>query len=275
MRGRLAWWLPVLWLLAGCAAVPREPDPPPAVQDLFQERSAQVLAWTHWRIAGRITLELPDEQWNGVLNWRSMPAEQVLDVSGPAGRGGGRLYVRPFLSEWISRDGERRWARDPDDLLMLLTQRPIPVMGLAAWVRGAAHPGSSFEVVTEANGRPRRLQQDGWEILYLAYQEVPVPVPLPVMRAESAHARGNGVVGGVESGDGGTGIPAEGVGNTTAADTPVPGNARVDLALPVRLQLRRDDILLTVMVQRWLVEPPAEAAMSSSLSSPEGTRHGS
>lgn len=155
-----------LLVLAGCGALPEVTDDRLAARAAFVERSDALAAIPEWRFAGRLTLEIPGETWSGQLGWRSNGAGQVIDLSGPMGRGGGRLLVNQDRVVLVTREGERYEASDPDSLITLITGRAIPVSGLEYWVRGIARPGSGFDVRADVEGYPLRLIQDGWEIVY-------------------------------------------------------------------------------------------------------------
>lgn len=88
----------------------------------------------------------------------STPLGQVVaELSGDASVG----YARVLLG-----DGRTLEA----DGFSALTQRslgfPLPVTGLAAWIRGGPHEGSPHQVVIGASGRTDTLRQDGWEVIY-------------------------------------------------------------------------------------------------------------
>jgi outer membrane lipoprotein LolB len=172
--------LPLLMAaITSCAALP-EPDREQASARLaFAERAAQLETVPQWRFAARLVLELPEESWTGQLNWRSEETGQVIDLSGPMGRGGGRLFLGGAEAVLITREGERYGAADPDALVALITGRDLPVSGLQYWVRGMARPGAGFDLRADAEGRPVRLIQDGWEIVYGAFEQAG-PAAMPV-----------------------------------------------------------------------------------------------
>jgi len=187
--------------LAGCAALPQLADDSIAARAAFAERSVALGAVTQWRLAGRLTLELPAETWTGQVGWRADASGQVVDLSGPMGRGGGRLMLGGHQAVLVTRDGERYEATDADTLMALITGRAIPVSGLQYWVRGIARPGAGFDLRADPDGRPARLIQDGWEIVYGAFEDA-----------------------GAE-------------------------------AMPVSLELHREDMRLRLLIQRWQLGP--------------------
>ncbi len=181
--GMHGWLLLTLLLagLAGCAALPPVPEDQSAARAAFLERAAELEAVRHWRFVGRLALELPTESWSGQLNWRTEDRRQVIDLSGPMGRGGGRLVLGGDRALLITREGDRHEAADPDALIALVTGREIPVAGLDYWVRGMPRTGVGFDLRADADGQPRRLVQDGWEIVYGAFEEgLPVAMPMSV-----------------------------------------------------------------------------------------------
>ena len=179
---RLRTWLPLTLLLAalaGCATLPPVPEDQGLARTAFLERAAELEAVRHWRFVGRLTLELPTESWSGQLNWRTEDLRQVIDLSGPMGRGGGRLVLGGDQAVLITREGDRYEAANPDALIALVTGREIPIRGLDYWVRGMPRTDVGFDLRAGADGRPRRLVQDGWEIVYGAFDDM-APAAMPM-----------------------------------------------------------------------------------------------
>ena len=67
-------------------------------------------------------------------------------------------------AEWP--DGRSVEARDWDDMTARVLGVPVPVQGLAAWLRGASRGTTPSSVERDAQGRTSVLSQDGWEIVY-------------------------------------------------------------------------------------------------------------
>ena len=180
-------------LVSGCARGP-------VVSPETAQAEATYLAWTNqvndletWRLAGQLTLELPDERWSGQLSWRSIAQRQVVDWSGPMGRGGGRLFLQPEGVRLVTREGEEYQANTPDELMVHLTGQVIPIEGLQYWVRGLTRPGIPHQLRLDPQGRPMRLVQDGWEIRFGSFavhsiegtaQQLTLPMSLELQRGE-------------------------------------------------------------------------------------------
>jgi outer membrane lipoprotein LolB len=148
-------WLLLLMLPWSCAIVP-EPAREPA-RYAFEARAERVEALERWRLAGRILLEAPGESWSGQLGWRGQPGIEVVDLSGPMGRGGGRLSVDAAGALLVTREGDRYVAADADELMYRLAGSAVPVQGLRYWVRGMARPGAGYDLRSDVLGLPLLL----------------------------------------------------------------------------------------------------------------------
>ncbi len=173
-RARLAGLLVGLGLLlGGCAAPLPEADTSPAAEAAFEARTAQLEALDSWRLVARLGLASGEEYWSAQLNWRVQEGQHVLDLSGPMGRGGGRLTLsesgRALL---VTRSGERFQAQDPDALVARVLGESIPVSGMVYWVRGLLHPEASYQLDVDADGRPLEIHQSGWTIEYNEFEEI-------------------------------------------------------------------------------------------------------
>ncbi|WP_018860750.1 MULTISPECIES: lipoprotein insertase outer membrane protein LolB [unclassified Thioalkalivibrio] len=170
----------VTLVLVGCTAPMPRTEPDPDTRQAFDERAEIVKAFDEWRLAARLGLSTETEYWSAQLNWRVQQGRHVLDLSGPMGRGGGRLTLAPNQSAvLVTRSGEHYQAEDPDALVAYLTNESIPVSGMRYWVRGLLAPDADYELATDEDGLPRRIEQSGWVIEFGEFDEVD-GVALPV-----------------------------------------------------------------------------------------------
>lgn len=156
--------------------------------------------WTDWTLQGRIAVRAGDAGWHASLTWRQTGTAYHAELSGPLGQGALRLQGDASGVRLERADGLRDQSADADALLARHTGWRLPVNGLRYWVLGLAAPPSISGPVAgheprwerDANGRPLRLLQDGWDIRYSAFQEQPGIGSLPrriEMERDGLHAR--------------------------------------------------------------------------------------
>ena len=158
----LHWALLLAVVLSGCAQVPPRPADTwtaPIVED--------------WDLRGRIAVRAAEQGWHASLRWRQSGDLFQIELSGPLGQGAVRLQGDAARVQLVRADGLRDQAADADTLLARHTGWSLPVGGLRYWVRGLAVPARPAHWTRAANGRPQRLQQDGWDIRYTDFQEQP------------------------------------------------------------------------------------------------------
>ena len=127
---------------------------------------------------GRLSARRAQDAVSVRFDWRHEPPRDWIAVSSPLGQtiaelsgdaSAGRVEVR-------TADGRELKAAD----WMTLTEQalgfPLPVSGLAAWVRGGPHRGTAYTVESDPSGRVTLLRQDGWEVVY-DYADAAARVP--------------------------------------------------------------------------------------------------
>lgn len=145
-------------VLASCATVP--PAPQPAFAPVADEP---------FFISGRLSARRGSEGIAANLRWRHAPPVDELVFATPMGSALARL-TGDAGGVLLEAEGRIERAADFETLTARLLGAPLPVRGLAWWVRASPHPGSGFGAEADAVGRLALLRQDGWEIVY-AYRE--------------------------------------------------------------------------------------------------------
>lgn len=146
----------------------------------------------NWELQGRLAVYAGDEGWHASLNWRQTGDAYLVELRGPLGQGAVRLQGDASGVTLERADGLRDRATDVDDLLARHTGWVLPVSGLRYWVRGQAVPDHEALWERDAQGRPQRLQQDGWDIRYTDYLTQPELGVLPRridLERDGLHAR--------------------------------------------------------------------------------------
>jgi outer membrane lipoprotein LolB len=153
-RGALA--VALVALLAGCATPPRAGVAPAEV----------AAADARFELAGRLSAKHGDSAVAASFRWTHAPGSDLLVLSTPFGQGLARLSGGAEGVVLELADGAVARAGDWEALTRAALGVPVPVRGLAWWVRAQPHPGSAHVMERDAAGRASVLRQDGWEIVF-------------------------------------------------------------------------------------------------------------
>lgn len=143
-------------LLASCATVPPAREAARVAPVADQPFSA----------AGRLSARHGTDAVTAGFQWRHAPPRDELELATPLGQTVARLSgdAAAPLARVELADGRVLEATDWASLTERTLGFPLPVAGLAAWVRGGPHAGSPYSVETDGALRVALLRQDGWEI---------------------------------------------------------------------------------------------------------------
>ena len=143
-------------VLAACAAAPPQPVPSTPVS----------LADEPFEIAGRLSARRGSEGAAANFRWTHRSDRDQLTLATPLGSTLARLEGTSAEVRLELADGRVTDAADWEALTSSVLGAPIPVRGLAWWIRGAPHPGGTHTIERDAQSRTSVLWQDGWEIVY-------------------------------------------------------------------------------------------------------------
>jgi outer membrane lipoprotein LolB len=121
-------------------------------------------------VAGRLSARYGGEGVAANVRWEHDPYVDELLVASPIGATLARLVGQASGVRLELPDGRAAEAPDWESLTTRILGVPLPVRGLAWWIRGSPSPDSAFTAEADAAGRLEVLRQDGWEIVY-AYRE--------------------------------------------------------------------------------------------------------
>jgi outer membrane lipoprotein LolB len=151
---RAAWALAFALLAAGCAQL----ETGPAADQVFE-------------LTGRLAARQGEQAFTGNLSWRHAGSADELLVTSPIGQGVARI-VRNGDSVVLTTAEPREYrAPDVESLTEQALGFRLPLKGLADWVRARPAPGRPAKVEKGPDGRIASLEQNGWRIEYLAYEE--------------------------------------------------------------------------------------------------------
>jgi len=159
LKGRLRTLALIVTLaaLAGCAELPR--------RSVSVAADAAAIA-TPFDAEGRLSARRGSEGMAGQFVWTHDGARDRIVLSSPLGQTIARLYGDAAGVRVEASDGRVETAPAWDELTARTLGFPLPVAGLAAWLRGLPRPDSPNTMERDGAGRPLLLTQDGWEIAY-------------------------------------------------------------------------------------------------------------
>jgi len=164
--------LPVLAaLLSACVSSPKEPLTA-ASHENWQQRQFSLQPFNEWSIRGRVVLYVEEDVYHLGLGWQRQNDHHILQLEASLGQGMIRLEKHGDRAEMTTTEGDHYYGDNAQQLLAQVTQLTIPVEGLQSWIKGIGHPHSPLAPEIDADGRAVTLNQDGWEINYLEYEQV-------------------------------------------------------------------------------------------------------
>ncbi len=134
-------------------ALPLAPAAPPAIDAPFE-------------LSARVAARRGDDSVAVNVAWRHEPPRDRLTISSPFGQTLAELEGEDGSVRLVQADGTVAVAADWPTLTERALGVPLPVAGMAWWIRGWPRPDRAHEVDRDAAGRATLLRQDGWEVAY-------------------------------------------------------------------------------------------------------------
>lgn len=160
--------------LVGCESLlitPAERDPSVAAYwDAHQQRLSALDAWI---LHGRMVLVAGDDGWTATVHWDQDRQRYNLRFIAPLGQGTYELEGDAESVTLLTADNRLLHAGSPETLLQENLGWQLPLASLKYWIRGLPDPAVSADDLTlDGTGRLSQLQQSGWRVRILRYQDV-------------------------------------------------------------------------------------------------------
>jgi outer membrane lipoprotein LolB len=146
----------VAWLLAACAGAPP--------RDVATD--AAIAPDAAFDVSGRLSARRASDGVAASFRWTHRPGEDDLVIATPLGQALATLSGRGGIVRLQTSDGRVEQASDWETLTAKALGAPIPVRGLAWWIRGFPHGDSAHTAEHDTARRVATLWQDGWQIDY-------------------------------------------------------------------------------------------------------------
>lgn len=167
--------------LPGCALLRPQSagsdTPTPEMQTAWQYRVAQLAPVDRFTVQGRVASSAIG--FKADLRWKQMADGRFeMRVSGPFGARAAELSGDTVEVRVRTGDEATTTTADPEAWLEHALGVRLPVSGLRWWALGLPDPDSAYMLELDAQGRARRIVQNGWELHYPEYRIV-APFDLP------------------------------------------------------------------------------------------------
>ncbi|MGH8851244.1 MAG: lipoprotein insertase outer membrane protein LolB [Casimicrobiaceae bacterium] len=157
-------------LLAACTPALLGPRNVPATT--FTPRAS-------FELSGRLSARHGSHALSANFRWTHERERDELDLNSPLGQTIARLSGDSAGVRLQMSDGRLELAHDWSTLTTRALGWPLPVEGLAFWIQAVPRRGAPSTVETGGDGMPAVLRQDGWVIVYQAFERGPDGVPRP------------------------------------------------------------------------------------------------
>jgi outer membrane lipoprotein LolB len=122
-------------------------------------------------LSGRLAARYGSEAFSGNIAWRHARSADEMLITSALGAGIARI-VRQGDSVVLTMVEPREYrAADAQALTEEVLGFRVPLAGLADWVRGRPSTDSPASAEYAPDGRLLSLQQEGWNVEYLDYQD--------------------------------------------------------------------------------------------------------
>lgn len=156
--------------IAGCVRVV-----PPAASPTTTLQPTTAPNWNQhssWAIKGGIVIAQPQRVTMARLFWQQQQKKYVVKLAGPFNLGGIQIQGQPGRVMLITAQNKPPIvATSAEQLLQQQLQLQLPVSSLYYWLRALPVPGIAATQQRDNTGRLMTLQQQGWQIQYMSYQQ--------------------------------------------------------------------------------------------------------
>ena len=161
----------------------------PAAERAEEARVQALRAQPDYSFQGRVAVSKGKNGGSGRIDWVQQGSEYRIQLSAPVTRQSWKLTGDSHHEggRLEGLEGGPREGEDAQQVLLEATGWDIPVNQLPDWVRGlvADDTGAAEHVERDGDGRPRRVEQMGWQIQYLDWYPAEGDRPVLPRRIEA------------------------------------------------------------------------------------------
>lgn len=122
-------------------------------------------------LTARLAARYGNEAFSANIAWRHARSSDEMLMTSALGAGVARIARDGNSVVLKTAEGREYQASDPEALTEEVLGFRLPLAGLADWVRGRASNQQTSRAQYGEDGRLRLLEERGWKIEYLEYQD--------------------------------------------------------------------------------------------------------
>lgn len=159
-------------MLSSCATMTQPPATTAQEKLTWPQRETQLSAIKNWSLHAALGIQQQGQSQFVSLAWAQQGRDYQQTIAGPLGVGAVRIMGSPgHVTFWKSAQ-QQFVATSPENLMQQQLGWQLPVSNLYYWVRGLPVPRITSSKNFDAENHLVTLQQQGWQINYLAYTDV-------------------------------------------------------------------------------------------------------
>lgn len=163
-------------LIGGCALQPPvRQTADVAVHTAYLKQLASIQTF---HLQGRLAVNAEGKGYSGSMSWQHQTNNDTIDVFSPLGSKIAHIEKTDVQVTLTNAKGERVSAQDAESLTEKTLGWRLPLRGLSDWALGRPTQAPITQQQWDASGKLTLLEQQGWKIEYLDYQNQ-LTLPLP------------------------------------------------------------------------------------------------
>lgn len=153
-------------LISSCSTIA---PPAPSVQIPVKDRETSLGRVENWQLNGKIAINTAHDSGSATIDWIQIRNRYTISLFGPLGSNSLKLAGSPGHVTVQTSDGKSASASSPEQLLAKVWGWRLPVSSMHYWIRGLPVPGIPAQSHFDSYGRLTQLNQQGYDVQYLAY----------------------------------------------------------------------------------------------------------
>lgn len=161
-------------LVSGCAILPKQTEValPQSSMAIHQAHLAAIADIQSFNVKGRIGVQTQPNGFSGGLDWQHRASSDEIALFSPLGGQVASIMKTEKSVTLTDNKGQSVTERDAATLTQKTLGWQLPLDGLSDWVLGRPSKSLITESQWDAEGKLRKLSQDGWQIEYLEYKAI-------------------------------------------------------------------------------------------------------